>query len=103
MMPVARVNLPVNHCRIAIRVQPGAKANEMAGWLADGHGGEALKIRLRAPAVEGRANAALIEFLAEILGLHPRRITLQRGGKSRVKIVQVEGMTGEEVRTRTGQ
>ena len=88
--------------RLAIRVQPGAKANEIVGWVADARGGEVLKIRLRAPAVEGKANAALIEFLAEILGLRPRQITLERGDKSRDKVVQVEGMTREEIRTRIG-
>jgi uncharacterized protein (TIGR00251 family) len=89
--------------RLAIRVQPGAKANAIVGWVADAHGGEVLKIRLRAPAVEGKANAALIEFLAEILGLRPRQITFERGDKSREKIVCVEGMTREEVRMRISQ
>ena len=88
--------------RLALRVQPGAKSNEIVGWIANAHGGEALKIRLRAPAVEGKANAALVEFLAEILGLRPRQITLERGDKSREKIVQVEGMTTAEIRTRIG-
>lgn len=86
--------------RLAIRVQPGAKANEIAGWMADAHGGQVLKIRLRAPAVEGKANAALVEFLAEALGLRPRQITLERGEKSREKVVSVEGMTAEEMRKR---
>jgi uncharacterized protein (TIGR00251 family) len=89
--------------RLPIRVQPGAKANEIVGWMADAHGGEVLKIRLRAPAVEGNANAALIEFLADTLGLRTRQITLERGDKSREKVVQVEGMTAEEVRTRIGR
>jgi len=84
--------------RLAIRVQPGAKANEIVGWVPDARGGEALKIRLRAPAVEGKANAALIEFLAETLGLRCRQITLERGDKSREKVVCVEGMTIEQVR-----
>jgi uncharacterized protein (TIGR00251 family) len=87
--------------RLAIRVQPGAKSNEIVGWVAGENGREVLKIRLRAPAVEGKANAALIEFLAEILGLRPRQITLERGDKSRDKLVQVEGMTSDEIRTRT--
>ena len=89
--------------RLAIRVQPGAKANEIVGWIADATGGEVLKIRLRAPAVEGNANTALIEFLAEILGLRPRQITLERGDKSREKLIGVEGLTMEVIRQRTGQ
>jgi uncharacterized protein (TIGR00251 family) len=86
--------------RLAIRVQPGAKSNEIVGWVADAHGGEVLKIRLRAPAVEGKANAALIAFLAEILGLRSRQIILERGGKSRDKVVCVEGTTREVIRAR---
>ena len=100
MAHVARVNLARKHSRLAIRVQPGARANEVVGWIADAHGGEALKIRLRAPAVEGKANAALMEFLAEILGLRPRQINLERGDKSREKIVCVEGMTFDQIRKR---
>jgi len=89
--------------RLALRVQPGAKANEIVGWMADVHDGEVLKIRLRAPAVEGKANAALAEFLAETLGLRARQIILERGDKSRNKMVRVEGITAEEIRTRIGQ
>ena len=89
--------------RLAIRVQPGARANEIVGWTADAHGGEVLKIRLRAPAVEGKANAALIEFLAEILHLRPRQITLERGVKAREKVISIEGLTIEAIRQRTGQ
>lgn len=102
-MRVARVNLPMNHLRLAVRVQPGAKANDKVGWVSDSRGGEVLKIRLRAPAVEGKANAALIAYLAEILDLHPRQITLERGAKSRDKVVQIEGITLEEVRRQTSQ
>ena len=64
---------------LAVRVQPGAKANELVGWIADAD--LVLKIRLRAAAVEGQANVALIEFLAESLGLRARQITLLRGGQ----------------------
>ena len=89
--------------RLAIRVQPGAKSNKIAGWIADAHGGEVLKIRLRAPAVDGKANVALIEFLAEILGLRSRQITLERGDKSREKLLSIEGLTMEVIRQRTSQ
>ena len=91
---------PSSSVRLAIRVQPGAKANEITGWIADAHGGEVLKIRLRAPAVEGKANAALIEFLAETLHLRPHQITLERGDKSRDKIVRVEGIVFLEIQKR---
>ena len=87
--------------RLSIRVQPGARSDALLGWTADGRGGEVLKIRLRAPAVEGKANAALIEFLAQSLGLRRSQIAILRGEKSREKIVAVDGMTIEEVKRRT--
>ena len=96
-------DLPSPSARLAIRVQPGAKANEITGWIADAQGGEVLKIRLRAPAVEGKANAALIEFLAETLNLRPRQIAIGRGDKSRDKTIHLEGITKAEVRARLGQ
>ncbi len=87
--------------RLPVRVQPGAKADEIVGWVADARGGEVLKIRLRAPAVEGKANAALVEFLAKALGVRSRQITLERGDKSREKMVCVSELTMEEIRKRT--
>jgi uncharacterized protein len=86
--------------RLAVRVQPNARTNEVTGWAADAHGGEVLRVRLRAPAIEGKANAALIEFLATILDLRPRQIMLERGDKSRDKIVLVDGLTRDEIRAR---
>jgi len=87
--------------RLSIRVQPGARSDALIGWTTDSRGGEVLKIRLRAPAVEGKANAALIEFLAHSLGLRRSQIAILRGDKSREKIVAVEGMTIEEIKRRT--
>jgi uncharacterized protein len=86
--------------RLAVRIQPGARANEVIGWIADARGGESLKIRLRAPAIEGKANAALVDFLAEVLGVRVRQITLEWGEKSRDKVVFVEGLTAEQIRLR---
>lgn len=86
--------------RLSVRVQPGARSDALLGWTRDGRGGEVLKIRLRAPAVEGKANAALIEFLAQSLGLRRSQFALLRGEKAREKIVAVEGMTMEEIKRR---
>lgn len=74
-------------CRIPVKVIPNAPRNEVVGWL-----GEALKIKLKAPPVEGRANAALCESLAEWLDVPVRGVTLLQGATSRQKVVQVEGM-----------
>ena len=86
--------------RLSIRIQPGARSDALIGWTTDSRGGEVLKIRLRAPAVEGKANAALIEFLAQSLGLRRSQIAILRDDKSREKIVAVEGMTMEEIKRR---
>ncbi|PYL71851.1 MAG: hypothetical protein DMF26_18105 [Verrucomicrobia bacterium] len=80
---------------LRIRVVPNAKINSVAGQ----HCG-AVKIKLRAPPVEGKANAALIRFLAEQLKLPRHAIVLQRGHRSRDKLIQIDGLTAEDVRTR---
>jgi uncharacterized protein len=69
-----------------LHVQPGAKRTGAAGTH-----GEALKIRLAAPAVEGKANAALVSFLAEKFGVPARQVVLVRGEKSREKVVEIAG------------
>ena len=56
-------------------------------------------MRLVAPPVEGKANAALIAFLAEVLGVAARRITIVRGETGRMKLVEVEGMNDLEARS----
>lgn len=68
-----------------LRVQPGAKRTEVAGE----HGG-ALKIRLAAPPVDGKANDALVAFLADAFGVPARAVTILRGAASRSKAVRVE-------------
>ena len=70
---------------LEIHCQPGAKRTEVAGVH-----GEALRIRVAAPAVEGRANAALIAFLAEQFGVPQRAVTLMRGETGRRKTVRIE-------------
>ena len=82
-------------CTLAIKVIPNAPRTEIAGWL-----GEALKIKVHAPALEGRANEALCEFLAEQLGLPKRAVTLLQGEKSRQKVVRITGLTADETKSR---
>ena len=76
----------------AVRVQPRASKNEVAG-LIDG----ALKIRLQAPAVEDRANEALCEFLADILKRPKSAVRILAGDRSRTKRVEVFGVTAAQV------
>lgn len=78
-------------CQLAIKAIPGAPRNEVCGML-----GEAVKVKVHAPPVEGKANEALVGFLAEALGLPRRAVTLLRGDTSRHKTVRIEGMSKEE-------
>jgi hypothetical protein len=76
----------------AVRVQPRASKDEVAGVM-DG----ALKIRLRAPAVEDRANQALCAFLAELLKRPKSAVRLLSGERSRSKCVEIHGVTTQEI------
>ena len=67
-------------------MQPGAKRSEFAG-----RHGERIKLRLAAPPVDGKANAALIEFLAAYFGVPRRNVSIVSGVKSRSKRVAIEG------------
>ncbi len=76
-------------------IVPNAKQNKVMGER-----GAAIKIKLRAPAVEGKANAVLRSFLAEQLNLPERAVVLERGHKSRDKLVRIEGWGEKEARRR---
>jgi uncharacterized protein (TIGR00251 family) len=82
-------------CTLALRVHPGAKRNAITG-VHDG----ALKISLTTPPVDGRANDAVIAFLAERLRLPRARIALVSGMASRSKTVRITGLSADEVRIR---
>jgi uncharacterized protein (TIGR00251 family) len=77
---------------LRVHVVPNAKVDSVVGM----HGG-AFKIKLRAPAVEGKANAALVRFLAEQLKLPRNTIALKRGEKSRGKTIEIHGLSKEDV------
>jgi len=76
----------------AVRVQPRASKDEIAGEI-----GGALKIRLRAPAVEDRANEALIDFISELLKTPRSAVSILSGERSRVKRIEVRGVTGQQI------
>ena len=71
---------------LTLHIQPGAKRTEAAGLH-----GEALKIRLAAPPIEGRANEALLKFVAQAFDVPVRQVELKQGGQSRHKVVAVTG------------
>ena len=75
---------------LSVHVQPGAKRTEIAGVH-----GDALKIRLAAPPVDGKANAALIDFVAERLGLAKSAVSLKSGQTSRRKVLEISAAPGD--------
>jgi uncharacterized protein (TIGR00251 family) len=84
---------PVPWCRraagrwtLAVHVQPGAKRSEVAGLH-----GDRLKIRIAAPAVDGRANDALVRFIAGRLGIPKSAVAVVKGEHSRAKLLAVSG------------
>ena len=77
----------------AVRVHPRAKRNAITGEL-----GDALKLSLTAPASDGRANQACIEFLANLLKVPRSSVTIASGQTSRRKVIRVAGLAAEEVR-----
>ncbi len=82
---------------IRIRVTPRAKRNEITG-LQDG----VLRVRVTAPPEGGRANEAVVELLAEALAVPRSRVAIVRGHRARSKVVEVEGMSAEQIWARLG-
>ena len=79
----------------AVRVVPRASKDEIVGVH-----GDALKVRLTAPPVEGRANEALIAFLAKRLGVRKGQVEIVAGATSRRKMIHVIGLSAQEVEER---
>ena len=79
----------------AVHVTPRARKDEIGGLH-----GDAIKVRITAPPVEGAANAHLVKFLAEVLGVPSRQVTIVAGETSRRKVVAVMGVPLEAVRER---
>ncbi len=81
----------------AVKVHPRARQNAITGQL-----GDAIKLSLTAPPIEGRANEACIEFLANLLKLPLSSVTIASGHNGRRKVIRVVGLSAEEVRKRIG-
>lgn len=81
---------------LAIRVTPRSSRNEIVEVLPD----QTIKVRLTAPPVEGQANAALIEFLAKVLGVAKTRIEIVAGSSGRDKLVTIFDMESSEAQER---
>jgi uncharacterized protein (TIGR00251 family) len=80
---------------IQVHIIPNAKIDKVFGEY-----GGAIKIKLRAPAVEGKANAALRCLLADRLNIQQRAIILERGQRSRDKVIRIEGLSEHDARRR---
>jgi uncharacterized protein len=89
--------IPINDgefgATFAVKVHPRAKKNAITGEL-----GDALKVALTAPPVEGRANEACIEFFANLLKVPRSSVTIASGESSRRKVIRVAGLSAGEVR-----
>jgi uncharacterized protein len=80
---------------LTLKIVPRASRNEVGEVV-----GEALKIRLQAPPVDGKANAALLAFLAETLGVPARSVAILSGETGRLKRVRVAGLTPAQAEAR---
>jgi uncharacterized protein (TIGR00251 family) len=84
-----------NGVTFAVKIHPRARKDAISGEL-----GEALKLSLTAPALEGRANRACIEFLAKLLKVPRSSVTIASGRTNRYKVIRVAGVNGQYVRDR---
>lgn len=92
-MSALRVETTAKGVRVSVRVQPRASTNEVVGIH-----GDALRVRLTAPPVDGAANNALIDLLRRTFGIPAGAITIVYGASSRTKVVELEGVTEDRVR-----
>lgn len=79
----------------SIRIHPRAKKNAITGEI-----GDALKVSLTSPPVDGKANAACIEFFAKLLKVPRSSITIASGERSRTKVMRVAGLSAGELKER---
>jgi uncharacterized protein len=93
--------IPINDtpqgATFAIKVHPRARKNAISGEL-----GDALKLSLTSPPVDGRANDACVEFISKLLKVARSSVTIAAGQTSRRKVIRVTGLDAEEVRKRLG-
>lgn len=82
--------------RLAVRLQPKARRARVKGRMADG----TLQLAVTAPPEDGRANRALIALVGELLHVKPGQIRLARGASSQSKVLEIEGLSQEEMERR---
>lgn len=82
----------MNNLRLKIKAVPGARCDQIAGWL-----GDRLKVRVAVPAEDGRANEAIRALIAERLGLKRRDISIVAGVASAEKTLEIAEITDEQL------
>jgi uncharacterized protein len=92
MIPIQESSAGVT---FAVKVHPRARKSAITGEL-----GDALKVSLTAPPIEGRANDACIEFFANLLKVPRTSVTIAAGQSSRSKVIRITGLTAQQVRDR---
>jgi uncharacterized protein (TIGR00251 family) len=81
--------------RLAVKVVPRAARSEIVGWM-----GDSLRVRVAAAPERGRANAALIDLLADVLGLPRQQIRVASGQTATRKLIDIDGVDASELRRR---
>jgi uncharacterized protein len=81
--------------RLTVRLTPRGGRDAIQGW-----DGETLRVRVGAPPVEGAANEALVRLLASVLGVPRMHVRVMAGARSKVKILEVSGLSADEMRGR---
>ena len=94
MIPILEAR---NGVTFAVKVHPRARKNCVTGEV-----GDALKVSLTAPPIDGKANEACIKFFAELLKVPRSSVTIASGQASRQKVIRVSGLSAEEVSKRIG-
>jgi hypothetical protein len=74
---------------LRVRATPNARRSEIIGWEDDPQAGRILRVRVAAPPTEGKANAALRDFLAKVLELPKSKVVLEKGNASRFKSFEI--------------
>jgi uncharacterized protein (TIGR00251 family) len=92
------LNETIDGITFAVKVHPRAKKNAITGEV-----GDALKVALTAPPVDGKANQACIEFFANLLKVPRSSVTIAAGQSSRNKVVRVTGLTAQQFRDRLAE
>lgn len=80
---------------LKLHVTPRGSKNEVTGWRED-----VLCVKITAPPVEGAANAAIVKFIADALGIRKSQVDMVSGEKSREKTLRISGLTIEDIRSR---